>query len=213
MIGCAEARRRLSSHLDGELAVSDRQQVDEHLAVCPDCCDFSRALARDDAALAGDAEPRWADDATDVLVERLRGRCAAGGVGAVSRTGDVPGRPESQALPGWRIPGARAAGWVVASAMAVAALLVLVPGARERVTLPISRSVDRPPESSPAAPAAPAASGAVPVPTGPIQREALALDARIQQLSREIESFATLARRESAIRHRELVARRFTPWR
>ena len=38
MISCSDAVKQLWAYLDGEVAESDRQAIEEHLDVCKRCC-------------------------------------------------------------------------------------------------------------------------------------------------------------------------------
>ena len=60
MITCAEAVRQLWEYLDGMVAASDRQAIEEHLSVCRRCCgeiEFAEELRRFLATQAAEEMP------------------------------------------------------------------------------------------------------------------------------------------------------------
>ena len=63
----------LSDYLDGELRPGDRERVEEHVSLCPQCRRVLRTLRRTLESLTGlsRAEPR--PGLADGVIERLRG--------------------------------------------------------------------------------------------------------------------------------------------
>ncbi len=79
MISCTDAVRQLWEYLEGELAVRDREKVDEHLGACLRCCgeaEFANELRKllaahaQDDVLPDDVRQRLLDS-LDSLEERL----------------------------------------------------------------------------------------------------------------------------------------------
>ena len=73
MISCADAVQRLWSYLEDELAATDRQAVDDHLAFCRRCCgeaEFAAEL-RHLLASAGEVSPPLPDDVESRLLAVL----------------------------------------------------------------------------------------------------------------------------------------------
>jgi anti-sigma factor RsiW len=106
-MNCQQTQKLIHAHHDGELDISATVQLDEHLADCPRCAGLTRSLSTLSAVLRNDALRFQAPAA-------LRQRIHAAAAQAAQTEGNVTSRA----------PWFRSAGWAVAAAVVLVALIL-----------------------------------------------------------------------------------------
>lgn len=73
-MGCERALKRLVEFVDGELAESEHNGVEQHLRICRDCCsrmEFESRLKERLSALSSDDVPSTTRDRVRELIKRF----------------------------------------------------------------------------------------------------------------------------------------------
>ena len=73
-MGCEQALKRLVEFVDGELAESDHDNVEQHLRICRDCCsrmEFESRLKERLSTLSSDDVPSTIRDRVRELIKRF----------------------------------------------------------------------------------------------------------------------------------------------
>lgn len=145
LTGCRKYEGILAKYLDGDALLQDREELEKHLSVCPDCERLYLGLSDVDRTLRELPEKQVEPPAY------LHARILAN-------------LPEKQAVPHWAVWGRWAAGFGVAAAGVIALAVAFHQGGGSRVDR-IASAPSPPPVVQPAEPARP---GETPVLSAPV---------------------------------------------